>query len=412
MARFVFEAPEDLARYIAEKGSVSPRRHLAHRQRRDGARFDVMIIPHTLAVTTWGERGRATTSTSRSTSSRATWSGCGSPPERAGQRAGRDHVPPPAEPWTRHGRHFLIIEARFYADLADELVKGAAAELEQRGATLRADLRAGRAGDPGGAGDGAERRRPPAATTATCCSAASSAARPRITTSSPTNRRAPHPATRGGAGARGRQRHPDGRERRAGLGARARRREEQGRGRAAAAFEMAALREKLRLAWLSAADSRQSRQPARRGAARRRAGALPDGCRRRDAAGRGRGVRGAPARAGAGRRAAAAGRCRFLPLAGRRRRRAAAADRSDHPCGAAADLAADPHRPDAPRHPALRRLRAPGAARRAGARRHQRICRRGARLLRGRRAGAGERRARPRGARCAAGGLFAARASG
>jgi 6,7-dimethyl-8-ribityllumazine synthase len=32
--------------------------------------------------------------------------------------------------------HFLIIEARFYPDIADELVKGAAAELEKRGATF------------------------------------------------------------------------------------------------------------------------------------------------------------------------------------------------------------------------------------------------------------------------------------
>jgi 6,7-dimethyl-8-ribityllumazine synthase len=33
-------------------------------------------------------------------------------------------------------RHFLIIEARFYPDLADELVKGAVAELEKREATF------------------------------------------------------------------------------------------------------------------------------------------------------------------------------------------------------------------------------------------------------------------------------------
>lgn len=31
--------------------------------------------------------------------------------------------------------HFLLIDARFYADIADELVKGAAAEFEARGAT-------------------------------------------------------------------------------------------------------------------------------------------------------------------------------------------------------------------------------------------------------------------------------------
>jgi 6,7-dimethyl-8-ribityllumazine synthase len=32
--------------------------------------------------------------------------------------------------------HFLIIEARFYPDITDELAKGAAAELEKRGATF------------------------------------------------------------------------------------------------------------------------------------------------------------------------------------------------------------------------------------------------------------------------------------
>lgn len=33
------------------------------------------------------------------------------------------------------GKHFLIIEARFYTDIADELVKGATAELDSRDAT-------------------------------------------------------------------------------------------------------------------------------------------------------------------------------------------------------------------------------------------------------------------------------------
>jgi 6,7-dimethyl-8-ribityllumazine synthase len=33
-------------------------------------------------------------------------------------------------------RHFLIIEARFYPDIADELAKGAAGELEKRGASF------------------------------------------------------------------------------------------------------------------------------------------------------------------------------------------------------------------------------------------------------------------------------------
>jgi riboflavin synthase len=56
MARFTFEAPPELARYIAEKGSVSLDGTSLTVNGVDGARFDVMVIPHTLAVTTWGER--------------------------------------------------------------------------------------------------------------------------------------------------------------------------------------------------------------------------------------------------------------------------------------------------------------------------------------------------------------------
>jgi riboflavin synthase len=56
MARFVLEAPEKLSRYIAEKGSISLDGASLTVNGVDGRRFDVMIIPHTLAVTTWGER--------------------------------------------------------------------------------------------------------------------------------------------------------------------------------------------------------------------------------------------------------------------------------------------------------------------------------------------------------------------
>src|SRR4051812_39204375 len=56
MARFGFEAPEGLARYIAEKGSVCLDGTSLTVNAADGRHFDVMIIPHTLAVTTWGER--------------------------------------------------------------------------------------------------------------------------------------------------------------------------------------------------------------------------------------------------------------------------------------------------------------------------------------------------------------------
>ena len=57
MAVFGFEAPRELSRYIAEKGSVALDGTSLTVNRVEGVRFDVMIIPHTLAVTTWGERG-------------------------------------------------------------------------------------------------------------------------------------------------------------------------------------------------------------------------------------------------------------------------------------------------------------------------------------------------------------------
>jgi riboflavin synthase len=56
MARFVFDAPANLARYVAEKGSVSLDGTSLTVNSVEGSRFEVMIIPHTLAVTTWGER--------------------------------------------------------------------------------------------------------------------------------------------------------------------------------------------------------------------------------------------------------------------------------------------------------------------------------------------------------------------
>jgi riboflavin synthase len=56
MARFTFAAPADLARYIAPKGSICLDGTSLTVNEVYGASFTVMIIPHTLAVTTWGER--------------------------------------------------------------------------------------------------------------------------------------------------------------------------------------------------------------------------------------------------------------------------------------------------------------------------------------------------------------------
>jgi riboflavin synthase len=56
MARFVLEAPANLARYIAEKGSVCLDGTSLTVNSVEDSRFNVMMIPHTLAVTTWGAR--------------------------------------------------------------------------------------------------------------------------------------------------------------------------------------------------------------------------------------------------------------------------------------------------------------------------------------------------------------------
>jgi len=54
--RFVFEAPAALAPFIAEKGSVALDGVSLTVNRVRGARFEVMLIPHTLAQTTFGAR--------------------------------------------------------------------------------------------------------------------------------------------------------------------------------------------------------------------------------------------------------------------------------------------------------------------------------------------------------------------
>jgi len=56
MARFDIRAPAALAKFIAEKGSVSLDGTSLTVNSVEGADFSILLIPHTLAVTTWGER--------------------------------------------------------------------------------------------------------------------------------------------------------------------------------------------------------------------------------------------------------------------------------------------------------------------------------------------------------------------
>jgi riboflavin synthase len=54
--RFTLEAPMEFARFIAPKGSVALDGTSLTVNHVDGSRFDVLLIHHSLAVTTWGER--------------------------------------------------------------------------------------------------------------------------------------------------------------------------------------------------------------------------------------------------------------------------------------------------------------------------------------------------------------------
>ena len=56
MAHFVIRAPKDLAKFIAVKGSVALDGTSLTVNAVEGDAFEVLLIPHTLAVTTWGER--------------------------------------------------------------------------------------------------------------------------------------------------------------------------------------------------------------------------------------------------------------------------------------------------------------------------------------------------------------------
>ena len=56
MAHFLVRAPKDLAKFIAVKGSVALDGTSLTVNAVEGDAFEVLLIPHTLRVTTWGER--------------------------------------------------------------------------------------------------------------------------------------------------------------------------------------------------------------------------------------------------------------------------------------------------------------------------------------------------------------------
>ena len=57
MAHFEIQAPHDLAKFIAAKGSVALDGTSLTVNEVNGDKLTILLIPHTLAVTTWGEKG-------------------------------------------------------------------------------------------------------------------------------------------------------------------------------------------------------------------------------------------------------------------------------------------------------------------------------------------------------------------
>lgn len=55
--RFTLEAPRELAKFIAPKGSIALDGTSLTVNKVSGTRFDVLLIHHSLSVTTWGDRG-------------------------------------------------------------------------------------------------------------------------------------------------------------------------------------------------------------------------------------------------------------------------------------------------------------------------------------------------------------------
>ncbi len=55
MRKILIHAPQELARFIAEKGSISLNGTSLTVNSVAGQEFSILLIPHTLAVTTWGD---------------------------------------------------------------------------------------------------------------------------------------------------------------------------------------------------------------------------------------------------------------------------------------------------------------------------------------------------------------------
>src|SRR5262249_23701863 len=155
MARFTFRAPAELARFIATKGSVALDGVSLTVNEVAGDTFSVLIIPHTLKVTMLGRLG-AGDAVNLEVDLMARYA---ARLMEGAWTAGRAHLLPTRSAWYDHpdtgdgvmaeprrsaakeapdrdssdleGARILVVEARFYEDIADALLAGATRALQE-----------------------------------------------------------------------------------------------------------------------------------------------------------------------------------------------------------------------------------------------------------------------------------------
>ena len=124
---YTFETAPEIARFIAKKGSVALNGTSLTVNTAEGNRFSVHLIPYTVEVTSWGDYAVGD-HINLEVDPMARYAA------RLTEAAGT--APQPSEsPAMSKAPHLLVIEARFYEDMADELFRGAEEALKAAGAT-------------------------------------------------------------------------------------------------------------------------------------------------------------------------------------------------------------------------------------------------------------------------------------
>jgi riboflavin synthase len=125
--RFIIQVPEHFAAFIRPKGSITLDGTSLTINKVDGHTIELMLIPHTLAVTTWGLKKmgeRVNVEPDHSHSAKDVSEG------QSHQNGVPFYDPDRPNP------HLLILTANFYQDLAHELEQGAVQVLHDKGLTF------------------------------------------------------------------------------------------------------------------------------------------------------------------------------------------------------------------------------------------------------------------------------------